>query len=220
MPCARGRLPLTLSTLCFAAPALAGPNWIEVGDAGSSLLTAQRPTLPPGVTELQTISGNLDPTAADFEDLYIIDISQPVMFSMTTGISTFNPVLYMFNITVNDEAFGLLANDDQAAGNPIPRLLPAATDGTGAMINEPGLYLIAITGAGRFPLSSTGAIFIFANATEISGADGPGGINPHAGWAGEGETGSYSILFTGVHPAPGTIALPALLGAALLRRRR
>lgn len=215
---------LAVASLTLAAPALAGPDWIEVGDAGSSLPFAQRPLRPPGAPALQTISGTLNAGLGDFEDLYFVNVVDPMTFSIATGMSNFDSVLYLFNITINREALGLLGNDDQATGNALPRLVGAATDGTGVVISAPGDYLLAVTGRGRSPLSSTGAIFNLATFTEISGPDGPGGFNALSGWTGSSETGTYGLVLNGVdfpiYPAPGTVALTLMAAAAAARRRR
>lgn len=212
------------STLTFAASALAGPDWVEIGDAGSDVRTAQVPLRPPGGGQLATIAGSLDGRGADFEDLYFIAVTDPVTFSITTGSADFDPVLYLFNVTVNNEALGLLGNNDQAAGNPLARIVSPATDGTGVVISSPGDYIIAVAGSGRFPVSSTGAIFNFASLTEISGADGVGGLNVLSGWSGDGATGSYQLVLVSGDfpevPAPGAAALLALGVVAGGRRRR
>jgi len=212
------------ATGLLAAPALAGPDWVEIGDAGSSVLTAQAPLRPPGAPQLTSISGTLGGPGIDEEDLYVVRITDPVMFSMTTGSADFNPVLWLFHVTVTNDALGLLANDDQAAGNPLPRLVGAATDGTGVVVSSPGDYIVGITGRGRVPVSATGEIFNLAGLTEISGADGVGGLNVLSGWTGEGETGTYHLNFEfidfPVFPAPGSVVLLALAGAATGRRRR
>ncbi|MHC5022968.1 MAG: hypothetical protein ACYTGG_03515, partial [Planctomycetota bacterium] len=57
-----------------------------------------------------------------------------------------------------------------------------ANDGSGAMIDTPGLYYVAITTSAREPVSAGGPIFFFASSTEISGPDGPGGDQPIIGW--------------------------------------
>jgi len=134
-----------------ADPAFAGPDWTEVGDAGSSFGGAQVPLAPPGVIQLSSISGSLGLRGIDQEDMYFIRVIAPLTFSITTGSSEFNPVLYMFNITVNGDALGLLANNDTSSDNTTPRIVGVATDGTGAVLVSPGDYLVAITGFGRYP---------------------------------------------------------------------
>ncbi|MHC4349791.1 MAG: hypothetical protein ACYS15_14830 [Planctomycetota bacterium] len=62
-----------------------------------------------------------------------------------------------------------------------------ATDGSGAIIEEAGLYLLAITVSPQDPASDGGIIFFFGEPDEISGPDGPGGMQPIAAW-GEGFT--------------------------------
>ena len=212
---------MTLMGMAFtAAPALAGPEWIETGDAGSGVGTAQK-TL--GVGNLTSISGSLAGgflLGADYEDMYLISVTNPATFSITIHNANFDPQLFIFNVTLPGQAFGLLANDNTSEG-PNPVLLPNSTDGTMTGVTAPGIYAIAISGSGRNPVSSTGQIFFYGNPTEISGADGPGGLNPHIGWTGDGVSGSYVLTLTGAGfydvPAPGALAL---LGIAALFGRR
>src|SRR5262249_53909121 len=155
----------------------------EVGDAGSDLFSAQIAT---GAGQLASITGSLSNGAVpDFEDLYVIRIANPLTFSLTVEPG-FNVQMFLFNITVNHQVFGLLANDDISEENAGARLLAAATDGTGVMVTTPGDYLLAITGFNNDPLSATGAIFNQLVTTEISGPDGPGGFNAFTGWSGGG----------------------------------
>jgi hypothetical protein len=63
----------------------------------------------------------------------------------------------------------------------------AATDDSGAIIEEAGLYLLAITVSPQDPKSDGGIIFFFEEPDEVSGNDGPGGMLPISAW-GEGFT--------------------------------
>jgi MYXO-CTERM domain-containing protein len=219
----RGTTALVVCALLAAAgPTLAGPDWIEHGDAGSLVSTAQ---ITFGTGQLDSISGGLTggARAGDFEDVYLIRVTDPLLFSIQSGSGDFDPVLWIFNVSQANQAFGLLANDNTPTSN-FPHLTAFATDGTGAALTKPGVYAVAVSGAGRYPVSNGGAIYFFANSTEVSGADGPGGILPHIGWAGEGQTGNYLIQTEGIGfhsaPAPGTAALLGLGGLLLTRRRR
>lgn len=202
------------------APALAGPEWIESGDAGKVVGTAQKTF---GEGNLTSIAGALDGGffGGDFEDMYLISVLDVDAFSISIHNADFDAQLFIFNVTLPGQAFGLLANDNTSEGfNPV--LLPNSTDGTMTGITAPGIYAIAISGSGRNPVSSTGQIFFYGNPTEISGADGPGGLNPHLDWTGDGIGGSYILTLTGAGfydvPGPGSLALLGL--AALLGRRR
>jgi hypothetical protein len=201
--------------------AIAGPDWVEIGVAGSLFDTAQIPT-PLGGGPLNSIQGNLD-GPGDFSDMYIIGVADPALFNMQIASANFNAQLFIFHITLAGGAYGLLGNDDRAIGDNRPLLTPVATDGTGARLDLPGDYLIGISGFGHNPVSSTGLIFNMATTTEISGADGPGGFNRHIGWDGPGVAGSYMIALEGVvfpaYPSPGTAASLAM-GLILLGRRR
>lgn len=202
--------------------ALAGPDWIEIGDAGGMVNTGQRTF---GTGPLNTIAGSLSTGfgMGDYEDMFLISVTDPSQFSLTLLNATFDAQLFMFNVTLPGEAFGLLANQGTIDSN-VPVLGPMSTDGSGAQLTMPGIYAIAITGMGRTPISITGEIFNFASPTEISGADGPGGLNPHSGWTGIGETGSYLISLQGAGfsdiPGPGALAVMALGALAGSRRRR
>lgn len=218
----------------LSSSAFAGPDWIERGDAGSDVSTGQEVV---GEGPLTRISGRLAPptgpdrTPADYEDLYIVRITSPATFFFEVTGGDFNMQLFLFNITQPGEALGLLANDDRSLTDNRPLLSSPANDGTAAQVIFPGTYALAVSGFGRYPVAlgpippgGLQPIFFFANTKEISGPDGPAGINALMGWAGEGQTGSYDIMVQGIDfvrvPAPGSAALLVLsLGIAGRRRR-
>jgi hypothetical protein len=213
--------------VCVSAmPAMAGPDWVEGGDAGSFFLTAQAPRRPDGAEQLRTISGSLASGVLgdDFEDLYFIRIINPAAFTASVEFSEFNAKLFLFDITVNDELFGRLANDDGGEDSTLPFLSPASTDGTSVIITRPGDYILGISGATRNAFSRSGPIFSLASPTEISGPDGTGGINPLDHWEGGGAQGQYRIVFTETDfpatPAPGFAVLGVAGGVLAMRRRR
>lgn len=200
--------------LAFASPAEAGPQCVEgTGDAGS-LRPAAR--VCSGAGTLTSITGQTAPSrsAPDFEDMFLIRITDPVNFTARTdgsGSATFDTQLWLFRLdeTNKQGAFGLLANDE-IQGGPAgrSRLQPPATDGTGQAIPGPGLYLLAVTGFDNDPRSGGGApIFNQAVRTEVSGPDGAGGAGIHNSWSGGGATGTYNIHLVGaafVPPIPAT----------------
>lgn len=211
-----------------SAVAFAGPDWQEgrlTGiDAGSFVNSAE---ITLGVGQINTISGTLQGLSAfgdgDFEDMYIIRVAEPTTFFFEVQNASFDSALYLFNITQANEAFGLLAADD-TVDFPGTRLVGSSTDGSLAQLTNPGVYALAITFAGNVPVSRSGDIFSFTTPTEISGPDGPGGINPHNGWDRKVEFsgGDYEVMMDGIDfvdvPAPGALGLAVgLLG---LRRRR
>lgn len=210
------------SSLALASSAGAGPDWTEVGDAGSTVGSAQ---VPLGEGLINSLSGRLGSRGVetDFEDLYFIGIAQPTTFRLQLNSPDFDAQLFVFHITLSGSALGLLANDNEHDETTAPVITPMATDGTGVVLDRPGIYLVAVAGAGRVPVSVTGNIFAFETSTEISGADGPGGLNRHTGWAGEGQTGTYSVQMQGTVfpsiPAPGAMGVLALAGLASRRRR-
>ncbi len=215
---------IALSVAVVSTPALAGPDWIEQADAGPTYGSAQRIV---GIGVPHSISGTLSAGLVDpdFEDVYIIRIDQPSTFSFSMQNAGFDSQLYLFNITLANELFGLLANNDASNLTSDASISqPFATDGSGAKIAMPGVYALAITGAGRYPVGLNGAIFSIASPTELSGPDGPGGINALSGWQGAGQTGGYEVELEGTGyvdvPAPGVAGLLGAVGLVALRRRR
>lgn len=207
--------------------AAAGPDWVERGDAGGTLGSAQTVQ---GVGELRRITGTLSSSLAepDLEDMYLVRIDQPTTLRFDLTAATFDTKAYIFSYSDLGKglfaAFGILANDDSPLDRRPGSLIDGpANDGSGAAITEPGLYLIAICGAGRSPVSGSGSIYNIVNPTEISGPDGPGGTDFHKGWVGVGATGSYSMVLEGFGfaevPAPGTL-VAVLGGMTLFTRRR
>lgn len=210
----------------LSVPALAGPDWIEDGDAGRSIDDAQNTT---SVGLLNTIAGTLG--GIDHEDVYKLivlgadDIASPVSFGFTQGPGpAFNPALWLFD----SAGYGVLGNDDDPIlGGPGSRLIAPSTDGVTLML-PPGEYFLAVTESGNVPLSfrfgadaGKGAleeIFSFANALEVSGPDGIGADNPLYDWSGgAGSFGNYGIVIT---PAPASLAILTIAGATTTRRRR
>jgi hypothetical protein len=206
--------------------ALAGPDWIEDGDAGSSLDLSQDTTK---VGVVQSIAGTLG--GEDREDVYRLviedgdDIANPTDVGFTfSGELDFDPALWLFD----SAGFGVLGNDDDPIlGGPGARLITPSTDGV-TLLLVPGIYFIAITESGNVPLSfNVGAglgegtfeeIFSFEDQFEVSGPDGLGAGNPLAGWSGgKGSSGSYGVVIT---PTPSTLAMCAVIGLGGLRRRR
>ncbi|MBM4109277.1 MAG: hypothetical protein FJ255_10795 [Phycisphaerae bacterium] len=222
--------PFSLPTALLAvAPgaALAGPDWIETGDAGSFVTLAQ-PVV--GTGELRSIQGTLGASLAapDLVDMFLVRVLTPTRFRFDTIDVGFDTQLFIFTVIDGKggpEAFGLLGNDDTIVDQrrvPGSLIDGPANDGSGARISKPGVYALAICGRGRSPTAVGKDIFNFAKPTEISGPDGAAGTQVHDGWEGVGDAGRYRILVEGVGyvdvPAPSTVALaPALI---LLRRRR
>jgi hypothetical protein len=222
---------LSITGLLFAcAPAYAGPEWVEQGDAGSLPGGAQ---IVAGSGSLGKISGALQGAltldgAADFVDMYLIYIDDPQNFSATTtflggGNAQFDSQLWLFKV----DGLGLLGNDDTFIPSPLvdsdgkivsgSTLGPAATDQTGQMITDPGMYLLAISNQFMVPASPGGLICLFASSIEISGPDGQGGTQPISFWqntsleSGNPSSGTYSIGLTGTSLVPGPSGAVALL---------
>ncbi len=191
----------------IATVAYGGPDWVEPpGDAGSTPGSAE-PVM--GAGGLRSIAGQLTGTATtaaapDYEDMYKIQIVDPVRFSAQTtnpGNATFNTELWLFDANGR----GLLGNDDGAAGSLGSQLSPPANDATAKMIPGAGIYFLAISGFDNNPASVTGPIFNQATPFEVSGPDGPGGQDPIVAWTGTGssEVGFYVIVLEGACFADG-----------------
>ncbi len=212
--------------------ALAGPEWPEVGDAGSLPGSAQ--VVTGGGGSLTKITGTLEgppglPGAGlgDFQDMYLIDIKDPFAFRASTldddgGFADFDAQLWLFY----EDGRGLLGNQDATFGTTGALLLNQSNDGSGEVLVMPGRYLIAITGAGSIPLGGplSEPMFDFTlGAGEISGADGPGGgLNLINDWTVPGQFGSYEIALEGVStiiPAPASVVVLSGLGLLVGRRR-
>lgn len=204
--------------LCLAWPAQAGPNFVEGmcnGEAGSDPSSACRVTGGGGGL-VMSISGKINGGGGglgppDFEDMYVILITDPKGFSATTtGADTgFDTQLWLFRVDELDptsDGLGLLANDDSSAADDASMMGSMSDDGTGIAITMQGLYYLAVSGGaglgdpgdGRFPVAGGVPIFALISPTEISGPDGPGGMSVVDDWAGEGEVGSYTIALEGV----------------------
>jgi hypothetical protein len=223
-------LGLGMAWLCaWTWSAWAGPDWIEKDDAGSFVRTAQRVL---GTGELRSIQGTLGEslTTPDLVDMYLIRVLNPTRFRFDTTAADFDTQLFILAVTEGKgglEGYGLLGNDDAIVNQQrvIGSLIDGpANDGSGARIDEPGIYALAICGRGRMPTASGKEIYHLADPTEISGPDGPGGNWAHDGWEGPGPVGRYRILVEGVGyvdvPSPGTMAGLGLAAWRGLGRRR
>lgn len=199
-----------ISGLTLASASLAGPEWMEMGEAGSLPGNAQAVT-GNGTDPVEKVSGRLSGLSpitggvgmGDFQDMYLIKIVDPQAFRASTrddfnGFAGFDAQLFLFKT----DGTGLIANRDSTTNDPNPLLLPFTTDGTNLQIESPGLYLLAISGFPSFPGNMNGPIFQFANPVENSGPDGNGGSVPIEAWNGPGETGRYEIGLIGVVGIP------------------
>lgn len=221
---------------CVASAVWAGPDWVEDdhGDAGS-LPGDSQSTEGDQLSRITGRLGSVTPTGGptglgpveDFEDMYLIFIENPSLFSATTiactsacdpgcgGCAEFDTQLWLFDVN----GLGLLGNQsffEIGLGLPGPQgdslLDSTACDAQGQTITTPGLYLIAITYQNQ-PASADGSIFDFdASGSkcpfgEQSSADGPGAALPITNWFNnfdddtEGVGAEYTIFFQGVRPA-------------------
>jgi hypothetical protein len=212
----KGSLGLGAVALGVAALALAAGNaqaaiWSETGDAGQVVGGAQGTT---GSGPLTAITGSL--ISADRVDMYLITITNPLLFSASTvGGATFDTQLFLFTTS----GVGLSHSDDTATSTQSTL--------TGQFVPAPGNYLLAISIYDRDPVSTSGAQLWNDTPYAVERApDGPAAASPLANWGGgTGAGGAYSIGITGATfstlvPAPGTVMLAGLAGLAMVTRRR
>lgn len=236
-----GVVAITLTATAMAS----GPKWSELGDGGGDagdLPFGAQVTMGPG--SLTMINGNLgmaQPFPGDIidtVDMFLINIVTPADFRVTTdpedgelgdANAQFDTQLWLFRPTGTSEAaLGVMGNDDHfELGGKFSLLLPETTDGVGdGVVDQPGLYYIAITRSNHDPFSD-GNIFNQVEDTEISGPDGPGGDFPLESWAGDmggAFDGEYHFALRGVEhavlPAPGALGLFMIAAVSAWRRRR
>lgn len=212
-----------LATLAMVAAANGGMIWQEVGDAGDLPTTYQDPT---GSGPLTGITGEISPLPTD-ADLYNIRIVDVAAFSASTLGSPINTQLWLFykppqtanGITFNDNDPWLGSGSGQA-------VIFGRDSATGAqLLPGPGDYLLGISISDRDAADAAGMeIWADEPTGEERGPDGPGAPGPLAGWVGNPISGAgpYTIELIGVEfkPEPATIAMLALGGLPMLRRRR
>jgi len=192
----------------FTPSVMAAVIWSEQGDAGQTRLSAQSVL---GAGSLIEITGSIG-SSSDV-DMYWIQLTGGGTFSASApslSPSLRDPQLFLFDFS----GFGIYANDD---GLPaLGAFLPAAHPLTPT---SGGLYLLAISGYNTDPISVGGLIFPSSPFAPVYGPSGSGGGSPLSGWTGGGDTGSYTVSFTGAQavetPEPST-TLFISIGLAVL----
>jgi hypothetical protein len=194
-------------------------SWIEVGDAGQSIATAQTPT-PPG-QPLNNIFGSFLSTGD--VDIFTIFISNPAAFSATTVLGTSTLIdtqLFLFN----SSGLPVYMNDDAAGGTTVQSTLPAA-NGLGPQ--TAGIYYLAISLSDNEPVNFANQLLFALGATTSVRGPNPIATGPLFNWdtsgvAANSTIGAYQINLTGAStvPEPSTIALCAIGTFGILRIMR
>lgn len=204
-------VPLTVA-IALAGSLAAGPTWNGdlADDAGETPQSGAQVTndTKAALVRIEGTTGSLSPDGIpDLADMYVIRICDPEQFSASLlqadgGGSQFPTELYLFRAINPNVGIGRLGNDDADDNTPLSRLTAESTDGSGAVVSQPGRFFLAVSRQGYVPLSGgDNPIFqIPPGSTEISGPDGPGGGAPIDGWGGDftGAEGFYAIALEGV----------------------
>jgi len=200
-----GNYEITL-TGAFTAPAQSDippcppfDGWDETdnggGDAGDLPATAQLVSAANSQacqTPVQRIRGRMD---ADDVDMFVICITDPAAFSASTiGTTAWDTQLWLFKCN----GLGVVHNDD----NPDATTgLQSRIDNRTNCIQQPGVYLLAISRYNRDPVSIEGQPLWnpLGNGRAVRCPDGIRATSPVAGWAGatQAEPTRYYIQLTG-----------------------
>jgi hypothetical protein len=189
-------------------------TWTEVGDAGDLPATAQVITGTDPLDSLTTISGSLlelilndTPTGQSFDaDMYMINITDPGIFSATTNLAgvTLDTQLFLFDST----GLGVYAHDETSDTNHQSTLPAGHAFGPQAA----GIYYLLITSFDLDPVNAAGLVFPNDPPFDtVYGPTGPGGQLPITGYIGEGTPGLYTIALTGASPVVPAVPEPATL---------
>lgn len=193
----------TVVLAALASPALAG-DWIEIPTA-PELLPGQ---ITSGTGSLDRIIGTL---SGGLADLYCIRIVDEANFRATTvGGTSVDTQLFLFDAN----GMGVTHNDD--SGSSLQSTI------TSQFVNSNGIYFLAVSGYNRDPQSAGGLIWNNSPFGVERAPDGPGAAGALASWTGTGGNGDYTIFLTGASyhvPEPSALALLALGGLAIFRRR-
>lgn len=184
---------LTLSGVVIATGE-AQPIWVEVGDAGQLISTAQSTA---GVGPLLSIEGDIYPIDDVVDvDIYCIDITDPAIFSAILATSPdgteYNP---LFLFSSNPLGSGVTAQEGFWAG-PTPTLI------TGQFVPAPGIYYLAIGMHDLYPLDAGSAQLW--NDLYHGTEQPPISTNPLYEWwvtGGNWQYGSYTVYLTGTEHA-------------------
>ena len=206
-----------LCSLAFGQGTMASV-WPEVGDAGQTLATANQTI---GAGTLSTITGSLSAEEfnVDLADLYLIQIINPTLFSVSTGdASSLNlvqdPMVFLFD----PMGVGVTMNDDAVGSQSFLGVGPPGDFGA-------GFYYLGISFAGVTPIDGIGADIFDAFGDQSVLSPSPlldfigAPLTPNTAIA-----GAYSLALMGVvaagMPEPTTSFL--ILGAfiSLLTARR
>ncbi|MFN7162030.1 MAG: DVUA0089 family protein [Fimbriimonadales bacterium] len=166
------------------------------GDAGefpNSAQLIQSPDAQACQTPVQRIRGTM---GADDVDMFVICITDPSQFSASTvGTTAWDTQLWLFKC----DGRGVVHNDDNPDASSG---LQSKIDNRSNCIQQPGVYLLAISRYNRAPVAADGQPIWnpTGNGRAVRCPDGIRANEPLGGWAGATlEAGRYIITLTGAY---------------------
>ena len=198
-----------------------GSIWTEVGDAGNSIGSAQRPSGDGPLTQIVgqfNVANDSNPGGSPWVDVYRFFVVSPISFSATTSGTGYDPALFLFDLG----GFGLEANQDISATDKNAYLI-----GGDAPPTE--VYLM-ISMNNRYPMNPAGSIFANPMAPgQVYNRLHLEGGQPFSNLLGGSVVGTYpgpvnyTITLTGVQyiPEPASwVLFGSGIALVSLRRRR
>lgn len=206
-------LALGLTASLWAPSFASGATWIEAGDAGQSLATANRVHLPAPARILGDIANPND------ADMFALFLRAGVPFSATAvaaGGTTaiLDTQLFLFDAS----GLGLRYNDDKTVIDAYSHI--AFTPSVS------GLYFLGVSAAGFNPTDAAGSFIYVRDPFAPAAAPGASAFGALASWAADGtgvtDQGQFQVDVMGASavPEPGPAVLLALGLAGLSTGRR
>ena len=158
---------LAVAALCTIASAPAGAqNWVETGDAGETIGTAQ---ITAGTGTLSLLQGTLSDDRD--VDLYCIRIDDVATFLASRICVAINEVdIWLFDAAGN----GVSLHDGCAGGFTLV---------TGSFVTAPGLYYVGVSGEGAEAMNASDIpIWLTGPSSPERAPDGAGAPGPLSHW--------------------------------------
>ena len=221
------RLFASMTTIALCGSALAGPIWDgdSLEDAKQSPQDAQAIATEGTVLMIKGSLGSSGFMSTDTVDMYRLTITDPAILKFSTaggnfgGDAEFDSQIFLFqavqDISGQWIAKALLSNNDISDTNTGSFIGNAANDGSGFVLQQAGIYFVAIAQRGITALNPNGEI-VWQGINQ-PGLIPFGNFETFGSWGGDGigVGGQYEMRVSGVAgtiPAPGAAALLGLVG--------